>query len=65
MAVYDLPTRFGPLSYAIRWHGPRPALLWELTPHPGQPPVTLRAPALDQDWSSTQTSGEALLAALR
>ena len=63
LAVYDLPTRFGPISYAVRWHGPRPALLWELTPRPGQAPVTMKAPALDPDWSSEEASGEALLAA--
>ena len=28
--VHDLPTAEGRLSYAIRWHGDRPALLWEL-----------------------------------
>ena len=61
MAVYDLPTRCGPVSYAIRWHGPRPALLWEVDPRPAQTPVAVRAPALDKSWSSTQTSGEALL----
>ncbi len=61
LAVYDLPTRFGPVSYAVRWHGPRPALLWELDPRPGQGPVTVKAPALDKSWSSDQASGEALL----
>ncbi len=65
LAVYDLPTRFGQLSYAIRWHGPRPALLWELTPYPGLSPATVRAPALDQDWSSNEPTGETLLAASR
>lgn len=65
LAVYDLPTRFGPVSYAIRWHGPRPALLWELTPHPGLAPATVRTPALDQDWSSNEPTGETLLAASR
>lgn len=63
LAVYDLPTRFGPVSYAIRWHGARPALLWELSLRPTQATVTVRAPALDKDWSSTQATGEALLTA--
>ena len=65
LAVYDLPTRFGPLSYAIRWHGPRPALLWELDCRSGQQPVTLRAPALDESWSSDEPTGETLLAVSR
>ncbi|WP_419926834.1 hypothetical protein [Candidatus Poriferisocius sp.] len=63
LAVYGLPTRFGPVSYAVRWHGARPALLWELDPRPGQGAVTVRASALDKSWSSDQASGEALLAA--
>lgn len=65
LAVYELPTRFGSLSYAVRWHGSRPALLWELDCRPGQKPVTLRAPALDHSWSSDEPTGETLLAASR
>lgn len=65
LAVYGLPTRFGPVSYAVRWHGPRPALLWELDCRPSQQPVTLRAPALDHSWSSDEPTGETLLAASR
>ncbi len=30
LEVHRLPTRFGAVSYALRWHGERPALLWEL-----------------------------------
>ena len=63
LAVYDLPTRFGLVSYAIRWHGPRPALLWELDSRSGQTPVMVRAPALDESWSSDEPTGETLLAA--
>lgn len=62
LAVYGLPTRFGSLSYAVRWHGTRPALLWELDCRSGQKPVTLRVPALDHNWSSDEPTGEALLA---
>ncbi|WP_420637501.1 hypothetical protein [Candidatus Poriferisocius sp.] len=62
LAVYGLPTRFGPLSYAVRWHGARPALLWELEARPSLAPVAISAPALDEDWSSHHTTGEALLA---
>jgi hypothetical protein len=40
------------LSFAIRWHGARPAVLWELS----GPPMTLRY----GDWTSAQLSGEAL-----
>lgn len=63
--IHGAPTSHGRLSYAIRWHGDRPAVLWELEPHPHVAPlapVTLTAPALDPAWSTTRGSGEALLA---
>lgn len=59
--VHDAPTRFGMLSFAIRWHGDRPALLWQLDRHDETVDVVLRAPGLDPSWSSTEAHGEALL----
>lgn len=57
--VLDAPTRFGKLSYAVRWHGDRAALLWEVTdPAPG---LELRAPNLDPTWSTIKPAGDALL----
>jgi hypothetical protein len=44
------------LSFAVRWHGARPAVLWELD---GEP-VQLSAPAVDRSWRTTGRSGEAL-----
>jgi hypothetical protein len=58
LAVYGEHTPFGRLSFAVRWHGSRPALLWELD-HVG--PVSLRC-GLDPTWSSTEPRGDALLA---
>jgi hypothetical protein len=55
--VHDAPTRRGPVSFAVRWHGPRPALLWDVPPG-----TTLRAPGLDPGWSTTVARGDALLA---
>jgi hypothetical protein len=61
LEVHEAPTAAGVLSFALRWHGDRPALLWELrSRHDG--PVRLTAPGLDQGWMSMETSGEALLA---
>ena len=57
LAVHDLPLRAGRLSYALRWHGARPALLWDAPTG-----VTLRAPALDASWSAPGGTGETLLA---
>jgi len=68
--VHEAPTAFGSLSYAIRWHGERPAILWELTPPEDddsltatQLPVTLRVPGIDPIWFSIEPRGEALLSA--
>jgi hypothetical protein len=59
--VHDLPTEWGRLSYAVRWHGIRPALLWHLEPHPGVGPVRIAVPSLDPTWSTTEVRGDALL----
>jgi hypothetical protein len=56
--VHDAPTRAGRVSYAVRWHGARPALLWEC-----ERPMRLSAPGLDPGWSTSEARGEALLAA--
>jgi hypothetical protein len=58
VAVHDVPRHGGSLSFAVRWHGPRPALLWDAPAG-----TTLRAPGLDPTWSSDRPRGEALLAA--
>jgi hypothetical protein len=57
VTVDGLAVRAGSVSYAVRWHGARPALLWEAPAG-----VQLRAPALDPAWSSNASAGEALLA---
>jgi hypothetical protein len=60
--VQDLPTAEGRLGFAVRWHGDRPALLWELVPHDHVAAVELTAPGLDPAWRSKDLRGEALLA---
>ena len=57
IAVHDVPLRGGSLSFAVRWHGARPALLWDAPAG-----VELRAPALDPAWSAATGVGETLLA---
>ena len=57
--VRGLVTSLGSLSFSVRWHGERPALLWERTGGPDL--VELRCPAWDSAWSSTERNGEALL----
>ncbi|MGI8938224.1 MAG: hypothetical protein ACR2JF_08445 [Iamia sp.] len=61
--VHRAPTRWGHLSYAVRWHSGRPALLWEM----GDPvdgvrgEAELTAPGLDPTWRGAGRTGEALL----
>jgi hypothetical protein len=64
--AHDFPTRFGAVSFGVRWHGERPAVLWEVRSaraDPGPRPH-LCLPALDPNWSSGEMVGEALLAPL-
>lgn len=57
--VRDLPTNHGLVSFAIRWHGEHPALLWEVD---AGKPVRVRATAIKPDWETSDPTGEALLA---
>jgi len=57
IAVHDAPLRRGRVSFALRWHGARPALLWDAPAG-----SRLHAPALDPSWSSDVAAGETLLA---
>lgn len=44
------------VSFAIRWHGARPAVIWEIA---GPPGLRLRS-GVDPAWSSTDPAGEGL-----
>ncbi|MBA3803847.1 MAG: hypothetical protein H0X22_13235, partial [Acidimicrobiia bacterium] len=46
------------VSYAVRWHGDRPAVLWEQRGDAR----SLRADAVDGGWTSDARRGEALWA---
>ncbi len=59
--VRGFGTVWGQLSFSVRWHGPRPALLWERTA--SREDVELRCGGIDPSWSSVERRGEALLAA--
>jgi hypothetical protein len=61
LEVTNVPTHVGRVSFGLRWHGARPALLWELQPHQGVGLVRLTAPGLDPSWTSRERRGEALL----
>lgn len=57
----DMPTSVGRFGFAVRWHGDRPALLWELDAFDDVERVTITAPGLDPAFSSTDHRGEVLL----
>jgi len=60
--VHGLPTSpSSSVSFAVRWHGERPAVLWE---QDGDP-VELSAPDVDPDWNTLEASGEMLWPAPR
>ena len=54
-----MPSRFGSVSWAVRWHGDRPALLWEAEDAPDD--VLVRSPGLDENFAGLGKSGEELL----
>lgn len=57
LEVYGVPTvGASTVSFAIRWHGVRPAILWEQS---GEP-VELASPVLAPGWRSSEPAGEAL-----
>ncbi|HKA04337.1 MAG TPA: hypothetical protein VKD67_08405 [Acidimicrobiales bacterium] len=57
LEVYEAPAGRAVIGFAVRWHGERPALLWEASA-----PMHLTCSGLDPSWSTDQTRGEALLA---
>jgi hypothetical protein len=48
------------VSFAVRWHGERPAVLWEQHAIGDHSTVELSAPDVDPDWRSSEGSGETL-----
>ncbi|MFN7150587.1 MAG: hypothetical protein ACK4V6_14065 [Microthrixaceae bacterium] len=63
--AHGVHTRWGRASFGVRWHGTRPAVLWQIDAGPrvavdGAAPV-LSCPALDPSWRGEGWSGEALL----
>ncbi len=55
--AHGLRVMAGTVSVAVRWHGDRPALLWQ-----SEGVDRLTCSGLDPSWSTTQPSGEARLA---
>lgn len=54
-----VPIEGGSVSFGVRWHGPRPAILWEIQHDDA---IRVTASAIDPDFVSTEASGETLLA---
>lgn len=51
----------GALSWGVRWHGPRAALLWELD-RGSEDYFRISCPGIDPAWEAIEESGETLLA---
>lgn len=68
LEVHGVSTRFGDASFALRWHGERPAVLWEVEAasgvDPAAPVPVLTCPGLDPAWRGEGWTGEALLGAV-
>ena len=59
--IHGLPTSATTtVSFAVRWHGERPAVLWEQHATDGSSTVELSAPGVDPDWRTSEASGETL-----
>ena len=59
--IRSLVTRHGVLSFSVRWHGPRPAVLWDLQRARTDDPEAVMRCGLDDSWASTAPAGDALL----
>ena len=58
----SIVTRHGTLSFSVRWHGSRPALLWDLQqPRSAEGSAVGLRCGLDPSWSAPGSAGEALL----
>ena len=64
LEAHGIRTRHGAVSFGVRWHGKRPAVLWQIVAGAGVDvdvvPV-LTAPGLDPGWRGEGWTGEALL----
>ncbi|MEP4652952.1 MAG: hypothetical protein ABJ314_22450, partial [Ilumatobacter sp.] len=59
--VHGVPTSAtSTVSFAVRWHGERPAVLWEQHSTNGSTTVELSAPDVDPEWRTSDATGEAL-----
>ena len=58
--VLGLPVANGTMSFGLRWHGHRPALLWEASLAP-EAPFTLKIPGIDAGFETSDRQGETLL----
>ena len=58
MEAHAMPVTGGAVAFGLRWHGERPAVLWDLAT---AAPTSVCAPSLDAAWSDERPRAEALL----
>ncbi|MEM7286373.1 MAG: hypothetical protein AAF480_08490 [Actinomycetota bacterium] len=56
--AHAVPVTGGAVAFGVRWHGERPAVLWDVAT---AAPTTISAPSLDPSWSDDRPRAEALL----
>ena len=61
--AHSLVTRHGVVSFSVRWHGARPAVLWDRQSPRVDDPVVTMCCGLDDYWASAARAGEALMGA--
>ena len=61
--VHGVPSRYGDVSWAVRWHGDRPAVLWEVDGGPID--LKIQVPGLDPKFQGEGCVGEQLLSPVR
>jgi len=61
LEVMNVPVSEGRLSFGVRWHGPRPALLWQIDTD-STLPFAITATSIDPEFRSNEPEGEVLLA---
>lgn len=60
MEARAVPVAGGSVAFGLRWHGDRPAVLWDIDT---AVPTSVCAPSLDIEWSDDRARAEALLGA--
>lgn len=62
LEIHGLVTERGTVGFVVRWHGKRPALLWQIDPTASVVAEGVDCAALDPTWHSHALQGDTILA---